>query len=301
MSMNVRNWLLIETARQKTAAIHAVVEDLLRNDTAIESTVGVACADMIPEFPGRDVQIVLNIKGHPPKPPFNTVEGQARMLHDLGNIELQAMELAVRTLAQFPDAPAAFRRELADVALEEARHYNLCLNALDELGYPWGSWPVHRSLWDVVTDGDLLERVLIVHRYMEGAGLDAGSRLMQRLTGVKAPLAREVVGTIVREEVGHVSFGSTWFRKLCVANGIDANQYFADAYPEILRAIPRNEKPDYDVRRLAGFTEPELETIRLALQNTDFTKKRENEKPELGQVLSSLRNATAEDPAVHKD
>ena len=288
--MNVRNWLLIETARQKTATIHAVVEDLLRNDTAVQSTVGVARADLIPEFPGRDVEIVLNIKGHPPKPPFNTAEGQARMLHDLGNIELQAMELAVRTLAQFPEAPAAFRRELADVALEEGRHFNLCLKALDELGFPWGSWPVHRSLWDVVTDGDLLERVLIVHRYMEGAGLDAGSRLMERLSGVKAPLAREVVGTIVREEVGHVSFGSTWFRKLCVANGLDANQYFADAYPEILRAIPRNEKPDFEIRRRAGFNESEIETIRAALQNTDFTKKRESERPELGQVLSGLRS-----------
>ncbi len=292
--MNVRNWLLIETARQKTASINAVVEDLLRNDTAIQSTVGVAIArtEMIPEVPGRDVEIVLNIKGHPPKPPFNTPQGQARMLHDLGNIELQAMELAVRTLAQYPEAPAAFRRELADVALEEARHFNLCLDALDEMGHPWGTWPVHRSLWDVVTDGDLLERVLIVHRYMEGAGLDAGSRLMERLSGVKAPLAREVVGTIVREEVGHVSFGSSWFRKLCLAKGLDSDKYFAAAYPEILRAIPRNEKPDFEIRRRAGFNDVEIETIRSALEKTDFTKRRESERPELSRALSGLRDSS---------
>jgi uncharacterized ferritin-like protein (DUF455 family) len=277
--MDAYTWLQIETARQKTARIGDVVEHLLRS-AADEKTIG-AEPERIPEVPGRDLDLILEIKKHPPKPPFNTAIGQARMLHDLGNIELQAMELAVRTLAQFPEAPREFREELAGVALEEARHYDLCLNALDELGCPWGSWPVHRSLWDVVTDGDLLERVLIVHRYMEGAGLDAGSRLMERLTGVVAPLAREVVSTIVREEVGHVSFGSKWYRIICRERGIDPDQHFRDSYPEILRAIPRNEKPDFGVRRQAGFNDSEIETIQMALEKTDFTRKREGPRPKL--------------------
>ncbi|CAN5527504.1 hypothetical protein BH10BDE1_BH10BDE1_15200 [soil metagenome] len=281
--MDALSWLQIETARQKTARIGDVVEHLLRS-SAVEDSVGVAierAQERIPAVPGRDVELILEIKRHPPKPPFNTPQGQARMLHDLGNIELQAMELAVRTLAQYPEAPREFREQLAEVALEEARHFDLCLNALDELGHPWGSWPVHRSLWDVVTDGDLLERILIVHRYMEGAGLDAGSRLMERLTGVVAPLAREVVGTIVREEVGHVAFGSKWYRIICRARGIDPDVHFRAAYPEILRAIPRNEKPDFEIRRRAGFNESEIETIQVALAETDFTRKREGPRPKL--------------------
>lgn len=280
--MNASNWLLIETARQKVAKIDELVENLLRS-SAIETTGGLN----IPQEPGRDVRVVLDIKSHPPKPAFNTPEGQARMLHDLGNIELQAMELAIRTLAQFPDAPAAFRRELADVALEESRHFTLCLDALEEMGYPWGTWPVHRSLWDVVNDNDLLARVLIVHRYMEGAGLDAGSRLMERLSGVRAPLAREVVGTITREEEGHVAFGSHWYRIICRERGLDPDQHFALNYPEILRAIPRNEKPDFEVRRRAGFNDAEIATIQSALGNTDFTKRRAGAKPTL--VISGLR------------
>ena len=47
----------------------------------------------VPKQPGRDAQ-VLNIKYHPPKKGLSYKEGQARLLHDLGNIELQAMELA---------------------------------------------------------------------------------------------------------------------------------------------------------------------------------------------------------------
>lgn len=282
--MNASNWLQIETARQKTAAIGDVVESLLRSSAAEFTVV----------TPGRDAEVILEIRSHPPKPAFNTTAGQGRMLHDLGNIELQAMELAVRTLAQFPEAPTAFRRELADVALEEARHFNLCLDALDELGSPWGTWPVHRSLWDVVTDGDLLERVLIVHRYMEGAGLDAGSRLMTRLSGVHAPLARDVVGTIVREEIGHVAFGSKWYRLICEERGIDPDAHFRAAYPEILRAIPRNEKPDFEARRLAGFNEPEITVIRHALETTDFTKHRQGPKPDLSEIMSKIKTPRVE-------
>ncbi len=288
--MDASSWLKIETARQKTKTIGDVVERLLGTATGLANENAVAGKIEIPTVPGRDVEIILEIKSHPPKPALNTPLGQARMLHDLGNIELQAMELAVRTLAQFPKAPRGFREELAEVALEESRHFGLCLDALDALGHPWGSWPVHRSLWDVVTDGDLLERVLIVHRYMEGAGLDAGSRLMDRLTGVVAPLAKTVVGTILREEIGHVAFGSKWYRLICASHRIDADAYFKSAYPKILAAIPRNEKPDFEIRRKAGFNDAEIEVIRLALENTDFTKKRVGERISLVAALETARN-----------
>jgi uncharacterized ferritin-like protein (DUF455 family) len=295
--MDASSWLNIKIAREKTTSILDVVEHLLRVTTqptigapAVSRTVPNNLApEIMPAVPGRDVELVLEIKSHPPKAPLNTPEGQARMLHDLGNIELQAMELAVRTLAQFPEAPKEFREELAEVAIEEARHFGLCLDALNELGRPWGSWPVHRSLWDVVTDGDLLERVLIVHRYMEGAGLDAGSRLMDRLTGVVAPLAKSVVGTILREEIGHVAFGSKWFRLICADHKIDSDAYFRAAYPQILAAIPRNEKPDFEIRRKAGFNESEIDVIRTALASTDFTKKRTGGRLSLSEALNAAR------------
>ncbi len=54
-----------------------------------------------PEELARDIE-VLHPKFHPPKKGFSTPEGQARMLHDLANIELQAMELGIRTLVEFP-------------------------------------------------------------------------------------------------------------------------------------------------------------------------------------------------------
>lgn len=262
---NAAEWLEISAARQKIAAVHAVVERLLRGPTPEQAPVSLA-----PREPGRDAE-VLDIKLHPKKTGLASPDGQSRLLHDLGNIELQAMELAVRTLAEFPLAPREFREQLAEVALDEARHFGLCLDALDELERPWGSWPVHLALWSAVGPQSLLDRVLVVHRYMEGSGLDAGAKILTRLSGVKAPLVRETVATIVREEVAHVAFGSRWYHTLCAAEGVDAAEHFRTTFPLLLRTIPRTEKPALELRRAAGFSEDELSVIECAYAATDFS------------------------------
>src|SRR5690242_4267451 len=65
-------------------------------------------------LPGRDA-LVLDIHELPPKPGLSQLAGQARLLHDLASIELQAMELALRTLVEFPEAPVEFRGQLAEL------------------------------------------------------------------------------------------------------------------------------------------------------------------------------------------
>lgn len=272
--MDIGGWLKIEAARKKVNVLPEVLSSF--------------AAGTMPSQPGRDAK-VLSIKEHPPKSGLQSREGQGRLLHDLANVELQAMELCMLTLAEFPDAPKDFRDELADVALEESRHFVLCLDALDELGMPWGSWPIHMALWDAARPQaknesrqpekslerqqkhDLLDRVLVVHRFMEGSGLDAGSRILTRLTGTKATLVREVVGTIVREEIGHVAFGGRWYRALCNEQRIDASEYFRIQYPKILKRIPRTEKPDLELRKQAGFDDAELAIIDAAYRATDFS------------------------------
>ena len=128
----------------------------------------------VPFRPGRDVQI-LKPSGLPDKKGLSTREGQARLVHDLASIELQAMELGLRTLTEFPLAPREFRQELAQVTAEEGKHLGLCLTALVELGYPWGSFPTHTALWECTDAQDsLLGRIVIVHRYLEGSGFVGG-------------------------------------------------------------------------------------------------------------------------------
>lgn len=208
---------------------------------------------------GRDIDVVSR---RPEKPGFASREGQGRLVHDLANIELQAMELALRTLHEFPDAPTAFREELAVIAEGEGRHLGLCLDALENLGYRWGHWAARTSLWDAVSDRDsLIDRVVIVHRYLEGSGLDAGESILRRLAGVDASAVRPAVETIVREEVDHVAFGSLWYHRLCEREKIDAERDFASRIEHLARAIPRREKLAAELRARAGFTPFEIAAL----------------------------------------
>ena len=225
--------------------------------------------DVWPPSLPRNSQI-MSTKQLGSKPGLQSPEGQARLLHDLGNIELQAMELAVRTLAEYPEAPAEFRDELAQVAIEESQHFLLCVRRLEDLGFRWGFRPVHQALWEAVQSQSLLERVMLVHRHMEASGLDAGAAILNRLKGLRQPPAREVVERIVGDEVGHVQFGSRWFRRLAEASGKDPDACFAELFPCVLRRVPRTERPKLELRAQAGFNPYELQVIDAVWSATNF-------------------------------
>lgn len=214
----------------------------------------------VPEDPARDLE-VLHPKFHPPKKGFSTLEGQARMLHDLANIELQAMELGVRTLVEFPEAPAGFKEELVAVTVSEAQHLRMCLEGLEALGFKWGDWPVHTALWRAVDAGDsLLDRILIVHRYLEGSGLDAGATLIRRLEGTTGKeTIQKIVRQINEEEIGHVDFGSRWYRQICQGRKIDAVEDFPTRMASLRVRLPKRVEPIHrELRRRAGFSEEEI-------------------------------------------
>lgn len=243
---------LVETCvRAKLASLDQTLQMLLS---------GQALA--VPDEPGRDVQI-LPIRRLPPKKGLASREGQARLLHDLASIELQAMELGLRTLAEFPDAPAEFRAELAAITREEGRHLKLCLDGLDDLQLPWGTFPTHLGLWQSVDANDsLLDRVLIVHRYLEGSGLDATDTILRRLSGVQAREATRAIDVIRREEVGHVLFGSQWYVRLAKAEKLDPADDFAPRLNRLFHRIPRRLEPiRADLRAQAGFTPAEIATL----------------------------------------
>jgi uncharacterized ferritin-like protein (DUF455 family) len=216
----------------------------------------------VPFEPGRDVQI-LPIKQLPAKPGLSKALGQARLLHDLASIELQAMELGVRTLAEFPEAPEGFRRDLAEVSFEEGEHLALCLKNIEELGFKWGSFPTHIGLWQAVrVEDSLLDRILIVHRYLEGSGLDASDTILRRLAGIHGASALKTVERIRRDEMKHVLFGSDWFKKIVRQEGADPDEDFRLRLMRLIGRIPRRLEPiSHSVRSEAGFTETEIQVL----------------------------------------
>lgn len=249
-----------------------VWEKIERIEESCEDAFKLKAAHVAPQDPARDIDL-LHPKLHPPKKGFSTPEGQARMLHDLASIELQAMELGVRTLVEYPEAPQGFKEELAAVTISEAQHLRMCLEAIHSLGFKWGDWPVHSALWRAVAPEDtLLDRILIVHRYLEGSGLDAGDTLIRRL---EATSGKETIQKIVKqinfEEIGHVDFGSRWYREICRLEKIDSSEDFPARMDALRVRLPKRIEPINRVLRTkAGFTDEEIkyyEDLRLDFLN----------------------------------
>lgn len=217
-----------------------------------------------PLLPAREIE-VLEPQFHPAKKGFSFPEGRARLLHDLASIELQAMELGLRTLAEFPEAPAGFRDELAQVTLSEASHLKMCLEALDAEGFSWGDFPVHTQLWQATSSQDsLLDRILIVHRYLEGSGLDAGDHFRKRLESVSSPLLKKAILQIHTEEVGHVEFGSRWYREVCRLEKKDIRDDFISRMEKLILKIPKRvENINREIRTQAGFSDFEIEYLEI--------------------------------------
>src|SRR3989338_2911433 len=222
----------------------------------------------VPLIPARDVSL-LAPKELPEKKGLSFKQGQARLLHDLASIELQAMELGLRTLVEFPEAPQEFREQLWDIMLSESEHLEMCVQEIDGLGFKWGDWPVHCALWSAtnVTDS-LLDRVLIVHRFLEGSGLDAGETILRRLQGVDAKPIQKAAQKIFSDEIGHVEFGSRWYRSLCSLEKIDPHLDFSDRMTKLRWILPKRvENIAVDLRKRAGFTDSEIEHLqKLRLQ-----------------------------------
>lgn len=237
-----------------------VEEKLARVDLDIETALAGRASRRVPVRPARAIDVRPSAE-HPKKEKIATREGQARLLHDLASIELQALELAMRTLVEFPDADPVFRHELALVARGEGQHLRLCLDGIQELGFAWGRWPVHTALWEATAPEDsLLDRILIVHRYLEGAGLDASESIRRRLSGIRTEtVVDRALDVIGREEIDHVKFGSDWYRRECRREGLDPVDDFGPRLEGLLLRLPRRlEALAEGPRRQAGFEEAEI-------------------------------------------
>lgn len=217
----------------------------------------------VPSGPGRDVDALMASK-LPKKKGLSYLEGKTRLIHDLASIELQAMELGLRTLIEFSKdnkAPDSFLNELAKVTFEEATHLELCLETIKIYGGKWGDYPVHLGLWHVSHESDgILERLLKVHRYLEGSGLDASFSLLNRVKCVPdSDALTKLISRIAHDELSHVQFGSKWFAKVCADKGLSRVSECKRILNSERRRLPRRrERINEKLRLKAGFTKEEI-------------------------------------------
>ncbi len=212
--------------------------------------------------PGRGAKPVLVPHTQLKAKSMATLEGRAMLVHSIAHIELNAIDLALDAVWRFAGLPEAFYTDWVRIAQEEAQHFTLLRNHLVSLGFDYGDFPAHNTLWDMAerTQADVLARIGIVPRTMEARGLDASPGVKNKLVSVGDHRAGEILDIILAEEIGHVAAGNRWYRYLCAQRGLDPVSTYADLIAQY--DAPKLRPPfNMAARRLAGFEEAELSAL----------------------------------------
>lgn len=214
------------------------------------------------EEPGRPMKPALVAPADVPKRRLNTKEGLAALIHAITHIEFNAINLAWDAVYRFRDLPQAFYCDWITVAVEEAYHFQLLRERLNELGCDYGDFPAHNGLWDMAarTAYDPLMRMALVPRVLEARGLDVTPGMIARLRQAGDEKTVAVLEIILHDEIGHVAIGSRWFQYLCQQRGLDSEQTFhtlAGQYFSGQISGPFH----YEARQQAGFSVAELKAL----------------------------------------
>lgn len=130
-----------------------------------------ACAEIsVPSaIPGRPARPELVLPRYLPHRSMVTAEGRATLIHAMTHIEFNVINLALDAVWRFAEMPREYYADWLRVADEEAEHFALLAAHLQTLGYEYGDFPAHNSLWEMAdkTRGDILARIALVPRTME--------------------------------------------------------------------------------------------------------------------------------------
>jgi uncharacterized ferritin-like protein (DUF455 family) len=218
-------------------------------------------------------------------------------LHKHMHNEMQSLEMAAQSLADFPDAPWELRMCLARQCWDEQRHTRLLYRRLLELGGRKGEFPVMNYEWSVTCMAESIwARLAIQNRTFEGGEIDLLRRLTRLWADAGDAQTAELLEGILADEIQHVRFCNVWFKNLArqdpkalwqVASAVNfmrsVTRAFEPAPGEVnaagvsLTGFEHVEVlANVDDRRLAGFSEAEIEEI---LRQEDALRARSQPSP----------------------
>lgn len=182
----------------------------------VDLPIGQASPPLSPARPS--VPVLLDPRDVPRRRPGSPA-GRIALLHALGHIELNAVDLHWDLIARFTGTamPPGFYDDWVKAADDEAKHFNLIADCLEAAGSFYGALPAHAGMWRAAEDtaDDLLGRLAVVPMVLEARGLDVSPAMIEvfRKAGDSSALAAMEI--IYQEEVAHVAYGSKWFNFLC--------------------------------------------------------------------------------------
>ncbi|MDR3480304.1 MAG: ferritin-like domain-containing protein [Burkholderiaceae bacterium] len=240
----------------KLAAVAALAQAWSEDRIALDAARTLAADSAIPGRPARPELVPpLSVE----RRSMRTAAGRAALIHALAHIEFNAINLALDAVWRFGDMPVDYYADWLQVAAEEALHFSLLAQHLHTLGYAYGDFNAHNSLWDMAekTRHDILARIALVPRTLEARGLDASPPLRAKLAQAGDIEAAKILDIILRDEIGHVAIGNRWYGWLCQQRGLEPIATYA-ALALQHKAPPLRGPFNIDARRAAGFGEAEL-------------------------------------------
>jgi uncharacterized ferritin-like protein (DUF455 family) len=148
-----------------------------------------------------------------------SLEARREQLHGDVNNEIQSLEIAAQSIADFPDAPWELRMELARQCWDEVRHARLFLSRLLAMSGYMGEFPVLNQEWGVSCMFDFLPaRLAVQNRTFEGLSLDLFKEGVEAWAGWGDPVTAEIMEGVMVDEIRHAAFANEWLTRMTAAN-----------------------------------------------------------------------------------
>jgi uncharacterized ferritin-like protein (DUF455 family) len=247
------------TPEDKLARTFAAAESFRRGELAVPELAP------LPEpirMPGRPARPALVHPRDLPRRGFGSKEGLAAFIHAVAHIEFNAIDLAWDAAYRFRGLPAQFYADWIGVAHDEARHFAMLRERLQQLGCDYGDFDAHNGLWEMAekTAHDGLARMALVPRVLEARGLDVTPGMIVKLRSLGDATTADILEVILREEVAHVAAGSRWYRWYCERAGVEPRSRFRELLREYAGGVLHG--PFNTAARLeAGFDADELQSL----------------------------------------
>lgn len=197
-----------------------------------------------------------------PRRRLGSQAGRTALVHAIAHIEFNAINLALDAVCRFRGLPPGYYSDWLSVAADEARHFQLLQQRLQQLDAEYGDHPAHNGLWEMAekTTDSCLVRMALVPRVLEARGLDVTPAMMERLQAVGDEETVAVLKIILDEEVGHVAIGSRWFSWCCEQEGKEPESTFLHLLESRYSGTVRGPF-NIDARLTAGFSKAEMAAL----------------------------------------
>jgi uncharacterized ferritin-like protein (DUF455 family) len=200
--------------------------------------------------------------------------------HRQMNEELNGLENAARSLADFPDAEWGVRMSIARQASDEARHVLMFRRILENRGGWLGRYPVLNFQYRIISKIDnLVGRLAVQNRSFEAEGVDAVEPEIRKAREKGDSELADLFEAQLADEIGHVRFANEYIADATKSNPLNvmrvgrALNQAAEAFHWVMgqEAIDGVKYTTNEQGRLeAGFS---LEEVRFAVADRNARKK----------------------------